>query len=176
MKTKSCTILLGHRMADYEQGPRILSWDTAFLNQNSFWWLLKKNLEIDIDVHSKLRVCAMHFAFLRPWFCWFSIPLWLFTFYVKYIPFPKALYHFWNILLWTSCQPPWNFYPHVLMLLMLNFSSPNLGGRRYIFKLPTHTLRAVALLRARTQCHRTQHKWRGPLTLVILSLFLLCIN
>ena len=47
------------------------------------------------------------------------------------------------------------FHPYVQMLLVLNISSPNPGGRRHIFKLPTHALGAAALLWARPQCPGT---------------------
>lgn len=39
-----------------------------------------------------------------------------------------------------------NFHPCLQILLMLNFSSPNPGEWKYIFKFSAHALRAAGLL------------------------------
>ena len=67
-----------------------------------------------------------------------------------------------------------NFHYYVQMLLVLNLSSSNPGQMRCSLQLPTHAFREAALLWARPQCPRTQHKCSKLFTLVIWSLFYHC--
>ena len=108
----------------------------------------------------------MHSAFWRPWFYWFPYP---------YGCSPSVL-GVWlslrlsdNFLGTCYLEPVVNnleiFHPYLQMLFMLNFSVPNRGGRRYVFKFTARALRATAILWAGPGI---QHKCRGLLTLVIL--------